>query len=120
MKIEPLIVNTDQAKVQAHITSCPTNVDDCLDSEQKQSIKGKKAVPYDTYNLYVKVEDRLMVLSNLFGRQLNALIQQYGENSRDWIGLPVEITGMKNGEYWNAVITPCKEFLEEELKEVTV
>jgi len=112
-KIEPLVIDDDKTKVLAHILGNPTDSTDSVESEEQIS-KFKK--PFTTFNLYVRVKDKTLVLGRLFQRQLNALIAQYGENTQNWINLPVEITGVKNGDYYNAVIKPTKEFEEEELR----
>jgi len=109
---ELLIVDNDKIKVLAHLTNSVDNPKDCIDVEER---KGQGKSSYSVYTLHLKLDDRHVLLKNLFARQLNELIATYGENTENWVNLPVEVSGKQDGKYFNAVVKPTKEFLEEEL-----
>jgi len=115
-KTEFLSVDTTDKKIYAMITTSPNNPQDCLDLDVRQCTKHKKAFDYNVYLLYVKVNDKRLVLKCMES-QLNNLIETYGGTTQNWINQPVEISGEEKGDYINAVIKPTKHFLEEVIKQ---
>lgn len=109
-----ILVTEDGKSVFARIQPNPNNKEDCLDVEQKQSKKTKGT--YDVYKLFVNHDKVLKEIPNLFNKDLNHLIDNYGSRSQDWIGLPIKVTCKQDGDFFRYQIETTKEFEEEELK----
>ena len=83
---------------------------------KKKSNKTKGT--YDTFKLFVLHNKVFKEVPNLFNKDLNGLIDDYGTDTTNWIGKPSKITCKQEGDFFRYRIESYKEFdVEEELKE---
>ncbi len=100
-------------KVVVQIVAYPDS-SDCLKVTEKTTSDGKRK--YNSCNLAILYDQQNKELAFLMENQLDALKDQWGIESKDWVNLYIEIEGIKAGQYTNWVIKPTPMTTKQEEK----
>lgn len=91
-------------KEEEYTITAPEEEDDCLTAEDREARNGGTFTQY-TLHLLDGSDDKKR-LSYLFERHLVPLAKAHGEDSTNWIGQKVIVTGKMDGKYANPVLKP--------------